>query len=371
MKKLLLAGSLSLVLNAQIINIANNWQLVGAKEDINTSVFDNSCVDFVWGYDSKNSSWKLHIANGKQYNLPNNISALTTIKDGEGFWIKGNGNCSVDSNGFVKIDELDKKVLYLSEFTPFHTPTTLEMYRINLEKGKLELYNEDTKQWIDDGINLKKIDDYTIVLGGDVSLKINFIKLPNGAYILANSSEAQNQSYYIIASTDKKTLEDITQKELSKSDAVRITNLDEIKHQKFYILDISNDYNLGVTAFSLEDNGVIYKYYSNGLNTNVTKTGEEQYKFENGVFFDDYDSNNKSWDKNFVYKIPLAGKTLDSKLLAQENMFDSDKLVNYLKDNNLPTTFKFNKGNIYCEMLWWQCWMDKDGIDNLIDDIKK
>jgi len=136
MKKLLLAGSLSLVLNAQIINVTNNWQLVGAKEDINTSIFDNSCVDFVWGYDSKNNSWKLHIANGKTYNLPNNISALTTIKDAEGFWIKGNGNCSVDTD-IQNISKLTGDTITASQYYNFVGDSLIIEY-----SGKFEGSND-------------------------------------------------------------------------------------------------------------------------------------------------------------------------------------------------------------------------------------
>jgi len=98
-KSLFILLGLTFLLNAQIIKLtSNNWQLLGAKEDINTSIFDNSCFDIIWSY---KNNWKVHIANSKKYNIPNNISSLPIIKDGQGFWIKGSKNCKVNTKPFL------------------------------------------------------------------------------------------------------------------------------------------------------------------------------------------------------------------------------------------------------------------------------
>ena len=77
------------------IDIKPGWKLVGASQNINPTVFNNTCVDYVWKYDSSNpaNSWKLHIANGKDYG--NQVPPINQINKKEGFWIKGNDTCSI------------------------------------------------------------------------------------------------------------------------------------------------------------------------------------------------------------------------------------------------------------------------------------
>jgi len=95
MKKLIfLIMGLILFLNAQIINITSNWQLLGAKQDINLSDFSKTCVKYVWGYNNSQNMWELYTPN--QIEIPNNILPLSMIHSGEGFWIKGNSNCAVN-----------------------------------------------------------------------------------------------------------------------------------------------------------------------------------------------------------------------------------------------------------------------------------
>ena len=96
MKKILLF--VSLILNAQVINITKGWNLYGAEKNISVSIFNDSCVNTVWTYNSNNSKWKLYIKDSKKYKIPSNIIKLTIIKEGEGFWINGDGNCSIDTN---------------------------------------------------------------------------------------------------------------------------------------------------------------------------------------------------------------------------------------------------------------------------------
>jgi len=99
--KIALTGlALSASLFAQNISVSNNWQLLGAVEDINASIFDGKCVDFVWKFN--NNGWQVHIANNHNYTLPSNITEFNSLNKGEGFWIKGNGSCDIktqeDSN---------------------------------------------------------------------------------------------------------------------------------------------------------------------------------------------------------------------------------------------------------------------------------
>lgn len=89
--KLLAVTLLSSSLFGQNFNITNNWQLLGATEDLNISEFNNQCIDYIWKYNS--SEWSVHIANGNAYNLPENIEPITSLNKGDGFWVKGNSSC--------------------------------------------------------------------------------------------------------------------------------------------------------------------------------------------------------------------------------------------------------------------------------------
>ena len=101
---------------AQDISIKNDWQLLGAIENINISKLNNSCIDFAWKYDTSdisNPQWQVHIANGQDYdhNYPN----ISYLSSSNGFWVKGNSDCNITTNttvynntsrsGFITSDE--------------------------------------------------------------------------------------------------------------------------------------------------------------------------------------------------------------------------------------------------------------------------
>ena len=87
---------LSTSLWAQPIALEKGWQLLGAVETIDPKSFDNRCVDHVWTY--KNSRWKIHIANGKHYDIPSVIGTIDQIEKGQGFWVYAHDTCHIDTN---------------------------------------------------------------------------------------------------------------------------------------------------------------------------------------------------------------------------------------------------------------------------------
>jgi len=131
MKKLLiciLTLLFSCGLYAQDISVKNGWQLLGAIEDINISKFDNSCVDVVWKYDSSNSSfpqWKLHIANGQTYTIPSTISLISSLNQSEGFWLKGNDICEINTT--ISSDTNDSETQIDDNSTITHNGFTYEI----------------------------------------------------------------------------------------------------------------------------------------------------------------------------------------------------------------------------------------------------
>lgn len=99
MKKISIIAStlvlFSTILSADI-TIKNGWQLLGATQDINTSIFDSTCVDYIWKYDTSdinNLEWQIHIANAVNYNQT--MPEITSLTKGEGYWVKGNADCNI------------------------------------------------------------------------------------------------------------------------------------------------------------------------------------------------------------------------------------------------------------------------------------
>lgn len=87
---LLLSSS---ILSADI-TIKSGWQLLGATQDMNTTIFDNTCIDYLWKYDATTPEWKIHIANGVNYTL--SATEFSSFTKGEGYWVKGNGDCTIN-----------------------------------------------------------------------------------------------------------------------------------------------------------------------------------------------------------------------------------------------------------------------------------
>lgn len=62
---------------------SNEWQLIGTRNDINTSSLNLQYGDLLWKYDS--AQWQ-YLRKGYHYDL--SLNEMTSIKAGEGFWIK-------------------------------------------------------------------------------------------------------------------------------------------------------------------------------------------------------------------------------------------------------------------------------------------
>ena len=109
MKKLLIIASTVLLASSMLsadITIKTGWQLLGATQDMNTSMFDNSCVDYMWKYDTTSAvspEWQIHIANGQNY--IHTYAPISSLHKGEGYWVKGNSDCivsiSADTNASI------------------------------------------------------------------------------------------------------------------------------------------------------------------------------------------------------------------------------------------------------------------------------
>lgn len=108
MKKLvssLIAVSLSSFLYADVA-IEKGWQLLGADKSMQTDIFKNSCVEFLWKYDSKASSnpWMLSVVSNKTYEKASNYRAFTSLEAGEGYWLYSESACNITASGVSTYD---------------------------------------------------------------------------------------------------------------------------------------------------------------------------------------------------------------------------------------------------------------------------
>ena len=276
---------------------------------------------------------------------------------------------------YEKIDNLNNKIFYVDRFTPFGTPIEAPYFevKLDLDNGRFGVYDPNKKEWFE-GDYIEKYDDFTLkTIDKDDPNDIvynRFYKIDGGYLVMVvdiNTKETKND--YVVLMNDLNSLEKITNVYTKTSNATRVTDEKEI-NQVFYKLDISSNGNLSTQAVFF-DNGVAKKYYEDGnLTVDVSNNyDDDEYKFENGIFYNYSDED--GWEPMYVYKIPLKDKTLDINLLASENVFDNEDLVEYFSEHNLPMTYTFTKGYLYCTMLWWNCWFDKDGYEDLISQIKK
>lgn len=85
-------------LSAQEITLKPGWQLLGAIEDTNTSIFDNSCAEYLWKYDTttqETPQWRVYIADKSIINTA--YPSFNSLYSSEGYWIKASSECNISS----------------------------------------------------------------------------------------------------------------------------------------------------------------------------------------------------------------------------------------------------------------------------------
>ena len=94
---------LKVVIFGQVLHLKSGWQLLGASEDIDPHTFTQKCAKFVWSYDIKDG-WKVYIDDNQTYSFPFDISQISLIKKGRGFWVKAKNSCDINSSTILPND---------------------------------------------------------------------------------------------------------------------------------------------------------------------------------------------------------------------------------------------------------------------------
>lgn len=100
MKKiiLVLTSIFSLTMADSVLLVKEGWQLIGSSTPIeNMSIFESSKVEQVWHFDAKTQKWFAYSPDSEiaKKIKSKNISALKSLKNWHGFWVKSKKNWSL------------------------------------------------------------------------------------------------------------------------------------------------------------------------------------------------------------------------------------------------------------------------------------
>jgi hypothetical protein len=99
MKNIFLLIALIIELSAQRIAIVDGWQLVGTETGYSDmKAFDRTCINAVWSYDTTLKSWSAYSPDNSTAQAildSTEVSTLSNIDIGQGFWIQGNSPCYI------------------------------------------------------------------------------------------------------------------------------------------------------------------------------------------------------------------------------------------------------------------------------------
>ncbi len=156
---------------------------------------------------------------------------------------------------------------------------------------------------------------------------------------------------------------------------VLVTDFNEIKNTHLYQLNnsyegVSDTFNKN--ALKIEDNGSISRYwvglvdelgdaYSNDSYYNATFSNSTI----NVTGYSSSDNENIDYKKQ-VNKYNLANTNIKMTDFGDENIFDD----NGLRSDTTNKIFNFTSGNMYCHILYWECWLDKDAMDQIEEQLK-
>ena len=377
-RSLVLASLLtaSASLSAQDLNIHGGWQLLGATDDIaDMTIFDGKCVDFVWKYDTTQATpqWQLYVGNKTDYQVPTGIATIPQLYKGDGFWVKGNSNCTIststtsnDNNGSesnqppiisldmdnidVAVDDSKTVSFTVSDPDEDSFTTTLEnapsFVTLNGETITIAPTQNDAN-W-DGNINLKVTDSY-----GNISEKY--------LHIHVYTPDVRIEMDYPV---DSGTYDDLS----ASSTALDLT-------RTYYEARFSSYDGLELESFSFANNQVVVKNYNPSTgnfedsddNLSYSSSDNKVFNLGNGMFEVKYLGTITANDGN-----DLLGKNIFSgsdtcykfayKNLQDRYEFDRNEYQMKYDENNTQTQYSsiaefidYTKVKADGHGNWWHC----------------
>ena len=176
----------------------------------------------------------------------------------------------------------------------------------------------------------------------------------------AKTSCSVPDAYWVVSGSVDKFIADNSSKKIL-TDKTLITSLSEIQNKDLYQLNVLNG-ELRTNKITIDSNG---HYVGNCFAKNdyfnatfidgiLNVTGWDQWRADN-----EFDG--KVNDKYEVYKYNLTGKTIPARLFGNGIFEDKTEIATKFPTQN----FIFTGGNMYCKVLWSECWVDEDAITQM------
>ena len=355
------------------LEIHSGWNLISTEgKDVNVSCIlknlENNSI--VWKWDNVNKKW---LANSKSESIRNilnskNITIFNKLTKSDGFWVYNPlDDIDIDLNSCSKVvdplikEALEKGLLALKGKTVYWVYVD---GLAEVEKGKAT-FSDDIIHAIFDGnkeddfllIEIEK--NYFIDIERGKTNKFTLVKVD----LEKNLIIARDNSGLLVFASSKEAIDNFV-KELNNK--YKKVTIDPKTLEGEYLYNMDDD-KYEWLAVKLGDNeATIYKVddiddlddedsYDYGWKKDIRYPGGN--KFE---YYDDGE-----WDKTEVYKYPLKNVMLSALDLGV--MFDDiDILTKKLKTLGIEN-ITFTKGNAYCNLLWDECWVDKDAVKEIAD----
>ncbi len=150
---------------------------------------------------------------------------------------------------------------------------------------------------------------------------------------------------------------------------VKITSLDEISNKYLYQL---KGLSANRTSYEKEiiriENGKLNRYFNLLEEKNLDKlnpyyTFDVSFENENIHISGNYGFEDMDYP---IYKYDLTNKEISLKDLGSEKIFDDRGLMS----DSTGKSINFASGNMYCSVLWWECWFDEIAMNQLIKQVK-
>lgn len=334
----------------QVLTIQSGWQLLGATQDSNATAFDNKCVDFVWKY---NNGWAVHVANGQNITIPSNINALTAMHAGEGFWVKGNGTCIVDTNstatsggtisGFTA-DMIVGKTLYVLVVDSYANH--------DYGRGKFTFDVNGTAEaiFIDGTFTVPySIVGGKIIISGDhaATLTLSSIKSDRYEYVESGTDEESGEQYATeyAAFYFNESTRDTAYSALPMS----IFTTEILSTNPWYVIEYDENETYCNGKFTFTNSYTLTVSY---VENNVTQSVSVPYSIVNGNLVTSHDGKTEtetlgSWDTNYGFKV--TKKAVSSTTGESINIMEKQ----YFKNRQDAVNFAVGRGGSYNE--WGSC----------------
>lgn len=175
----------------------------------------------------------------------------------------------------------------------------------------------------------------------------------------AKTSCSVPDAYWVVPSSVDKFIADNSSKKIL-TDKTLVTSLSEIQNKNLYQLNVLNN-KLQTSKITIDSNGHYVGNFRIGDYWNATfsdgilnVTGWDQWRADN-------EGNGNVDDKYEVYKYNLTGKTIPARLFGNGIFEDATEIATKFPTQN----FIFTGGNMYCKVLWSECWVDEDAITQM------